>query len=58
MIGAVKSIAKVIFDVLNYKFDAGDVRFSFWDIIMTFLICSLVGLLIYYFIVAVSDKSE
>lgn len=58
MIGAVKSIAKVIFDVLNYKFDAGDVKFSLWDIILTFLICALVGLLLYHFIVAVSDKSE
>ena len=58
MIGAVKSIAKVIFGVLNYKFDAGDVIFSLWDIILTFLICALVGLLLYHFIVAVSDKSE
>ena len=37
MIGAVKSIAKVIFDVLNFKFSAGDVSFSLWNIIMTFL---------------------
>ncbi len=45
MIGAVKSIAKVIFDVLNFKFSAGDVSFSLWNIIMTFLICGLVGIL-------------
>lgn len=56
MINTVKQIASVIFKVLNYKFNAGDISFSLWDIILTFLICSLVGLLIYYFIVAIADK--
>lgn len=46
MIGAIKAIAKVIFNILNYKFNAGDVSFSLWNIIMTFLICGLVGMLL------------
>lgn len=58
MIGAVKSIAKVIFNVLTYKFDAGDISFSLWNIIMTFLICALVGLLIYYFIAGVAKSDD
>lgn len=56
MISAVKQIASVIFGALTYKFNAGDVSFSLWDIILTFLICSLVGLLIYYFISGIADK--
>ena len=58
MIGAVKSIAKVIFNVLNFKFNAGDVSFSLWNIIMTFLICTLVGLLIYYFIAGIAKGDD
>lgn len=58
MIGAVKSIAKVIFDVLNFKFNAGDVSFSLWNIIMTFLICGLVGVLIYYFIAGIAKSDD
>ena len=42
---------------------AGDAGFltthrDITDIVLTFLICALVGLLLYHFIVAVSDKSE
>lgn len=58
MIGAIKAIAKVIFNILNYKFNAGDVSFSLWNIIMTFLICGLVGMLLYYFVVGGSSKED
>ena len=58
MIGSIKAIAKVIFSILNYKFNAGDVSFSLWNIIMTFLICGLVGMLLYYFVVGVSSKDD
>ena len=58
MIDTVKSIARLIFNVLNYKFNAGDVLFSLWDIVMTFLICCLVGTLLYYFIVVISKGDD
>ena len=58
MIGSIKAIAKVIFNILNYKLNAGDVSFSLWNIIMTFLICGLVGMLLYYFVVGVSSKDD
>lgn len=54
MIECIKSMAAVIFHMLTYKFDAGDVSFSLWDIMMTFLICALVGLLLYLFIGGIS----
>lgn len=58
MIGAVKSIAKVIFDAVKYKFNAGDISFSLWDIVMTFLICALVGYLLYLFIVRIAEDDN
>lgn len=58
MISAVKSIASVIFGVLNYKFNAGDVTFSLWSIIMTFLVCGIAGMLIYYFIAGIAKGDD
>ena len=58
MIDAVKSIAKVIFDNVKYKFDAGGLSFSIWNIIMTFLVCGLVGYLLYMFIVKISEDDN
>ena len=58
MVDAVSKIAFVIFSALNYKFNAGDVSFSLWDIIITFLICGLVGLLLYYFIVEIAGGDD
>ena len=54
MIECIKSMAAVIFHMLTYKFDAGDIKFSLWDVVMTFLICALVGMLIYLFIRGIS----
>ena len=58
MIDAVTSIAKVIFDTVKYKFDAGGLSFSIWNIIMTFLVCGLVGYLLYMFIVKISEDDN
>lgn len=58
MIACIKAIAKCIFDVLNHKFNAGDISFSIWNIIMTFLICSLVGTLLYYFIRGITESGD
>lgn len=58
MIDAVKSIVKVIFDTVKYKFDAGGVSFSIWNIVMTFLVCGLVGYLLYMFIVKISEDDN
>lgn len=58
MIDCVKAIARCIFSVLNHKFNAGDISFSIWNIIMTFLICSLVGTLLYYFIRGIAESGD
>lgn len=58
LVNSVGKIASVIFSVLTYKFNAGDVSFSLWDIILTFLICGLVGLLLYYFIVKIAGGDD
>lgn len=58
MVDSVSKIASVIFSALTYKFSAGDVTFSLWDIILTFLICGLVGLLLYYFIVKIAGGDD
>ena len=58
MVDSVSRIASVIFSALTYKFNAGDVSFSLWDIILTFLICGLVGLLLYYFIVKIAGGDD
>lgn len=58
MIAVVKSIASVIFGALTYEFKAGDTSFSLWGIIMTFLVCGLVGMLLYYLIVGIANKDD
>ena len=58
MIDCVKAIAKCIISVLNHKYNAGAISLSIWNIIMTFLICSLVGTLLYYFIRGIAESGN
>lgn len=58
MIDVVKQIASLIFYCLTYEFNAGDVKFSLWSIFMTFVICGIVGYLLYIFIKVITDMSS
>lgn len=56
MISAVKSVARLIFYTLTYEFHGGGVSFSLWDIFITFVVCGLIGLLIYYLVVRIVEN--
>lgn len=50
MIEVIKSICQCIIFGITYKFTAGGVSFSLWDIFMIFAICTLVGFIIHLII--------
>lgn len=55
---AVSAIAKAVFTVLTYEFNAGDVTFSLWTIFMAFALCYATGYIIYLLIGAISDLGD
>lgn len=56
LISAIKSVASLIFHTLTYEFHGGGISFSLWDIFVTFFICGLIGLLIYYLVVGIVEN--
>ena len=58
MLELVALVAKVVFYGLTYEFTLGGIAFSAWKILITYLVCQLIGYALWVFLKGVSQDSD